>query len=90
MRRLPQRTVLADVLLSVAAVVMAPGLLVGRLYRCGTRNASVFGGGLKMSARHRDTLIGGEVTHRGIRARGMRIQQAEEEQAQSQHTPQSR
>lgn len=89
LRGLPQRTVLAGVLLSMA-VVVAGGLLVRGLRRGGTRNAVAFGSGLKMSAGGRDAPFGCEVTHRRIRADGMRIQQTEEEQAQTQHVPQNR
>lgn len=89
LRRLPHRTVRIGVLLSVA-VVMALRLLARRLRRRGTRNVFVFGSVLEMNARRRNTLVGGEVTHRRVRADGMRIQQAEEEQAKPQHTPQSR
>ncbi|MCX4570693.1 hypothetical protein OOK48_30620 [Streptomyces viridodiastaticus] len=76
-------------LLSVA-VVMAIRLLVRHLHRRGTRNVFMFGSWLEMNARRRDALVGGEVTHRRVRADGVRIQQTEEEQAQPQHTPQSR
>jgi hypothetical protein len=77
------------VLLSVA-VMMTLRLLARRLRRCGTRNVFVFGRGLEMNARRRDAPVGGEVTDRDVRAGGMRIQQAEEEQTKPQHTPQSR
>ncbi len=89
LRRLPHRTVRIGVRLSVA-VVMVLRLLARRLRRRGTRNVFVFGSWLEMSARRREALVGGEVTHRRVRADGVRIQQTEEEQAQPQHTPQSR
>ncbi|TQK45339.1 hypothetical protein FBY35_6900 [Streptomyces sp. SLBN-118] len=76
--RLSQRTVLDSVLMSVA-VVMALRLRVGQMSRRGTRNVFTLDGGLKMSTRYRDALIGDEVTHRGVRVDGVRVQQAEEE-----------
>lgn len=87
--RLPDRTGLTGVLLSVA-VVMALRLLTRHLHQRGTRNVFMFDSWLEMPARRQDALVGGEVTHRRVRADGMRIQQSEEEQAQPQYTPQSR
>lgn len=87
--RLPDRTDLTGVLLSVT-VVMTVRLRTRHLRRHGTRNVLVLGGRLEMNARRRNVFAGGEVTHRRVRADGMRIQQAEEKQAQPQHTPQSR
>jgi len=89
LRRLPQRTLLDGMPLSVA-VWMAHRLLVRQTGRRGTRNARVFHNGLKMNAGCRDAIVHHEVTHRGLGTDGVRIQQTEEEQAQSQHTPQSR
>jgi hypothetical protein len=56
----------------------------------GTRNVFEFHSWLEMPAGRHDALAGSEVTHRRVRADGVRIQQAEEEQTQPQHTHQSR
>lgn len=86
---LPDRTGFTCVRLSVAAV-MALRLLPRRLHQRGNRNALVFGSWLEMPARCHDALLGDEMTHRRVRADGMRIQQAEEEETQPQHTRQRR
>lgn len=85
---LPDRTGLTCVRLSVA--VVAALRLPRRLHPRGTRNVHGSDSWLEMPARRHDALGGGEVTHRRVRADGMRIQQAEEEQAQPKHTRQSR
>ncbi len=86
---LPDRTGFTCVRLSVAAV-MAFRLLPRRLRQRGNRDALMFGSWLEMPARRHDALLGDEMTHRRVRADGMRVQQAEEEETQPQHTRQRR
>lgn len=85
---LPDRTGFTCVRLSVAVVMAFRSPC--RLQQRGNRNALMFGSWLEMPARCHDALLGGEMAHRRVRADGMRIQQAEEEQTQPQHTHQSR
>ncbi|GGN80617.1 hypothetical protein GCM10011579_066320 [Streptomyces albiflavescens] len=89
LRRLPERAVLDSVLVSVA-VPVSRRPLAHRPCRHRTCNALALGGGLNVSAEHRRALAHIKVTHRGLRADGVRVEQTAEQQAQSQDTPQSR
>lgn len=89
LRRLPERTFLASVMLPVVFVMAARCPAHGHAMR-GTRNARRLGGELEPNVRSRDTCLGSKVTHSGIGTDGVRVQQAENEQAQSQHAPQNR
>ncbi len=93
LRRLPQRTLPAGMVLPVT-VVMVPRRIVGRRAhghrRRGDRNLFAVRDGLETNAGHRSAFVGSDMTHRGIGADSVRIQQTEEEQAQAQHAPQNR
>jgi hypothetical protein len=71
-------------------VVMAIRRLTLGERRRGTRNPLTFRIGLEMNAGHRSVFACGDMTHRGLRADGVCIQQAEEDQAQPEQTQQNR